>query len=756
VVVHGFPPAALGGTEVYAEAHARALHTLGDTVCVLTREADPGRPEYDVRIEDRGGLHVAFVNNTFRATRSFEETYRNDHIGRIAGRLIDDFRPEIAHIHHLTCLSTSIVGLLAQRRIPSFLTLHDYWLICHRGQLLDVDCQPCEGPEPDGCRRCLGEISGAPPLGMAAAPAVRAVVRRLPAEPARRLRQAAHAVAALAFDAAEGERQARRRFDTMRQVCADVTRFIAPSRAVRDRFVRFGVAPDRITVSPHGIDTRLLERAGRTPAPHVRLGFLGSLMVSKGPHVLLEAAVRLPRGRVTVDLFGGHAAYHGDEAYRRRIEPLLAQEGVRAHGSIGREQLAAALASIDLLVVPSVWPETSSLAILEAFAAGVPVVASRIGALPELVADGRNGLLFQPGDPDDLAKTLERVLREPELLEKLRAGIPALRTIEADARAARELYAAQLGRTAAARNGEGGRIAAVVLNYRTPDETRLAVGSLLASTIRLDQVIVVDNDEGETAREALRGLGPDVTYLHTGRNLGFSGGMNAGIREAQARGADAVLLTNSDVIVPPDCLARLMQALHDRPGAGIVGPMVLVRSDPGRVASLGMSYAPASGRMRHEGFGRAVGLVEAAGDQNVDGVSGCLMLVRRAVFDAIGLLDDDYFFGFEDLDFCLRARRAGFATVLARSAAAYHEGGRSMGSDAPRRLFFAARNHLMLARRADPDAGAFASFARSSSIVMLNVAHAVRARGASLPARLSAVARGVRDYARGRVGADGS
>jgi glycosyltransferase involved in cell wall biosynthesis len=162
VVVHGFPPTAQGGSEVYAHAHARALAALGDDVLVLTREQDPHRPEYAIREDRTDGLRVVRVNNTFRNTRTFEETYANGTIDAIASRLIDDFRPNAAHIHHLTCLSTGIVHLLAERRIPAILTLHDYWLMCHRGQLLDVDYHVCDGPDDTGaCASCLGPAGGA-------------------------------------------------------------------------------------------------------------------------------------------------------------------------------------------------------------------------------------------------------------------------------------------------------------------------------------------------------------------------------------------------------------------------------------------------------------------------------------------------------------------------------------------------------------------------------------------------------------------
>jgi GT2 family glycosyltransferase/glycosyltransferase involved in cell wall biosynthesis len=750
VVVHGFPPLAQGGSEVYAHAHARALAADGDDVLVLTRERDPSRPEYDVRRDDRDGLGILRVNNTFRNTRTFEDTYANNVIDAIAKDVIDDFRPDAAHVHHLTCLSTGIVGLLAERCIPTILTLHDYWLICHRGQLLDVDYRVCDGPDDTGvCARCLGPAGGAGPLQFLGRRAMRSIEACVPGAPARVLRRAALELAGLvACDGAAVDRE-RQRTAHMRALCSEITHFIAPSRYLRDRFVAFGVAPERITVADYGFDRRLFEaerrfqdRGPRRREKTLRLGFLGSLMVSKGAHVLLEAIQKLPTGSVSLDLFGAQISYHGDDGYGERLQPLLNQPNVHTHGPIAHEAVPAALAGVDALVVPSIWPENSPLVIHEAFLAGVPVVASRIGGIPELVKDGKNGLLFNPGDVDDLSTVLKHLLAEPTLLDRLRADIPEVRSIKEDVGMARELYRTR--REGATRAQP--RVAAIVLNYRTPDDTLLAVKSLLASRRPIDDIIVVDNDATENARGRLSSMDLHVSYLLSGRNLGFSGGVNLGIRQALARGADRVLLVNSDVIVPPDCVGRLERCLHTH-RAGITGPVVLARSEPGSISSLGMSYAPRIGRMRHRGVGMKLGDSEQVECRRVDAVSGCLMLIRREVFDTIGLFDEDFFYSFEDLDFCLRARSAGFATVLDGSVVAYHEGGLSIGPDTPLRLYFAARNHLRLASRHD------GSRLRTLFILALNVAHAIRARGASMPARLGAVARGVRDHFRNRFGA---
>ena len=441
IVVHGFPPDAHGGSELYADAHARGMAgTFGDQVVVLTREQDPERPEYAVRREVRQGVTILRINNTFRNVRSFRETYANDEIARIADAVIDEFKPQVAHIHHLTCLSTKIVDSLAQRGIPIVFTLHDYWLMCHRGQLLNTAYERCDGPGGTECGDCLGPEAGAAVPTFALAAALRVATRRLPSSVRERFHVAARRSSALLTRRELIKSAARERADTMRAVCALVTEFIAPSRNIRDRFIDFGVPVDRITVSDYGIDVTQFRRADRESSDRLRLGFLGSVMISKGPHLLLEAFQQIPHGRASVDLFGGFTPYHGDSSYWQRIEPLLGVPGVRAHGAWPHERVAEALASIDVLVVPSIWPENAAFVIREAFAAGLPVVASRIGGTPEVVRHGINGLLFEPDSVEDLRRMLLRLIDEPGLLAALGRGVFDVRCIEDDVVSTRDIY----------------------------------------------------------------------------------------------------------------------------------------------------------------------------------------------------------------------------------------------------------------------------------------------------------------------------
>ena len=327
------------------------------------------------------------------------------------------------------------------------------------------------------------------------------------------------------------------------------------------------------------------------------------------------------------------------------------------------------------------------------------------------------------------------------------------------------------------------RLAAVVLNHRTADETCRAVSSLVASHRPPDHLIVVDNDVADECRAHFasprapnsespgpspepRAPIPEVTYLHTGRNLGFSGGMNVGIRAALEAGADQVLLVNSDIVVSPECLGRLESALVDQPCGGIAGPLVLSHRHQDRVESAGIEYNRRTGRMRVLGVGtraedalsgpRGADPDASSARRGVDAVSGCLMLVAREVFDAIGPFDEQYFFGFEDLDFCLRAREQGFSTLVVGGAVAYHEGGRTIGRASSRRFYFAARNHLLVASRRGRQEGSGARACRLVWVVALSLAHAVTAKTGFLPGRLFATARGVRDHLSGRYGPDPS
>ncbi len=306
--------------------------------------------------------------------------------------------------------------------------------------------------------------------------------------------------------------------------------------------------------------------------------------------------------------------------------------------------------------------------------------------------------------------------------------------------------------SAAASERRGGLVA-IVLNYRTPDATVRAVESLLGSHRELDGLVVVDNGSGDGSADRLRAALPGATILESERNLGFSGGCNLAIAEANRFDPELVLLVNSDAVLAENAIQHLEDALTADRRHGIAGPVLLSGEDPARVSSAGIAFSTLTGRLRHHGFGevyRAGHPEQPSGRRVVDAVSGCVMLVRREVFERIGTLDESYFFSFEDVDFCLKARRAGFSTVVATAALVRHEGSLSIGRNSARKLYFSTRNHLRAAARAQDSRFPGHETLRATWIVLLSLAFAMRAGGVPRLGGLRAVVLGTWHHVRGR------
>ena len=169
----------------------------------------------------------------------------------------------------------------------------------------------------------------------------------------------------------------------------------------------------------------------------LRIGFVGTLFWHKGVHVLLDAVRALPEGRFEVKLFGDTNVFPPYVATLKKAAEGLPVEFM---GGFDETRTRDVYASIDVLVVPSIWPENSPLVIHEAFMAGVPVIGSRQGGIPELVTHGESGLLFDSGSSSELAAVICSLIEHPERLHLLRSNLPAVKSIDNDAREWESIY----------------------------------------------------------------------------------------------------------------------------------------------------------------------------------------------------------------------------------------------------------------------------------------------------------------------------
>lgn len=386
-LVHQYLPEYVGGTELYTQAVANALAQAGHQTGVFYRRSADGRG-LERRVEHGVPVWAAWAGSVSPRGR-YLAIFGDRPVEQAFERAVDDFSPDLVHVQHLMGLPAQLLRLLRRRSIPYVVTLHDYWWICANAQLLtNYGGRICAGPRLwVNCGRCALARAGQDSLWPAAptlAPllAVRARLQR------RALAQAA--------------------------------RLIAPTSFVQAWHVSHGLPGEKTEVLPHGIE-RPDPPVSRTRADHpLRIACIGGLAWQKGVHVVVEAFERLA-GPAELWVAGSETP---DPAYAQQLRGLAGPR-VRFLGGLSRAQVWACLAEVDVLAVPSLWYEAFSLIAHEAFLVGIPVIASRLGALAEVVHDDVDGLLVPPGDVGAWAAAFQRLTDEPSLLERLRAGVRA-------------------------------------------------------------------------------------------------------------------------------------------------------------------------------------------------------------------------------------------------------------------------------------------------------------------------------------------
>ncbi|MSR61486.1 MAG: glycosyltransferase [Planctomycetes bacterium] len=451
LVVHGFPPVERTGVEQYTLGLCRALARAGHRVEVFVPRKDPQLADLALRREEHGGYAINWITNNQDPT-SPREALLVPQLRNAFAAFLERERPEVVHFHHLIKLGLELVEVARERGLPTVYTAHDYYPVCHRYTLLRPDLSRCDvRGDSRACARCdlaLSHLNAQPALGDYHSGALRA---QLSAEAWSGLQAIlADRASEAGFTPEAVQEASEQRADLDRLRAAAYRGFdlvLAPSRFLIDELVRGGFARERIEYAPYGFDNAdlaALPPPRREPGRAPRFAFLGGVAKHKGVHVLLDACAQLA-GRAEVSVWGGSS----DKRYVELVRQRCGEVGAQWRGPYERAELPEILATVDALVVPSIWVENYPLVIHEALAAGRPVLASRVGALPESVQDGVNGLLFAPGDADDLARALRRCCDEPELLEQLARGITPGRTMELEAHELAARYAALRARRAA-------------------------------------------------------------------------------------------------------------------------------------------------------------------------------------------------------------------------------------------------------------------------------------------------------------------
>lgn len=249
--------------------------------------------------------------------------------------------------------------------------------------------------------------------------------------------------------------------------------------------------------------------------------------------------------------------------------------------------------------------------------------------------------------------------------------------------------------------GSGGTagVHVVVLNWNGRDDTLTCVRSVLADGIVAQHLVVVDNGSADGIEQALRAAHPDVTFVQSGANLGFTGGMNLGIRQCLAASAEFVCVLNNDTRVQPGMFAALVPFAE----AGMaVSPEVRYLHAPDK-SWFGAGVVDARRCWPRHLTAPELDALDAANPgtrvRECETLAGCCILASAATWRTVGLFDPAYFLLFEDADWSARARERGIPLVVARDALLLHAVSASFtGAGALLASFYYARNGMRFAR----------------------------------------------------------
>lgn len=432
-----FYPDPVGGTEVYVEALARQLQARGHPAVI----AAPASRDATYTHEGLTVYRFAVPAEPADAAESYGPG--DPEAARRFAAVLEAIHPDLLHLHAFTRgVSLRLVQEAKRQRLPVIFTYHTPTVSCQRGTLLQWGTTPCDGRLDERlCTQCTLHGLGLPRAVAQGVGLIHPWVsdRFLGV---RRLGRAGTALRLRGF--------VRSRHATVRALFQEADRLVAVAQWVWDLLVLNGVPPEKLLLCRHGL-AQAAPPASPTPTSPgrpLRVAFLGRLDPTKGAHLLVRAFRMAPALTATLDLYG-IVQHESERAYRQELERLAAGDRrIHFHDALPPQQVIPTLQRHHLLAIPSQWLESGPLVVLEAFAAGIPVLGSRRGGIAELVQHGVNGLLVEAGDVAAWQEALRTLCADPALQARLRAGVRPPRTMAEVAQEMEAVYHTLLPRAA--------------------------------------------------------------------------------------------------------------------------------------------------------------------------------------------------------------------------------------------------------------------------------------------------------------------
>lgn len=365
-----YPPNFVGGAELVAHFHAKTLKDLGHEVAVFAGELNRNKSQYSIFRDIYEGIPVYRINLRPENFSYYNVNFSNKVVEQHFKNLINDFSPNIVHFHHIIGLSVGLIQIAKSRGIKTVISFPDHWGFCFKNTLIKRGTEICNNF--NDCASCLPYIQD----------------QNLKNIPIRM----------------------RKDFISMQMDEADF--FICSSEYLKNAYIRAGFPKEKMRVIWNGIDHKKIVNIGKQKEnKKIRFSFVGYFGKHKGVDTLLKALSLIKhKEKIQINLVGDG---NEKEKYIQQLKAVNCMHLVHFWGKIDNSKINQVYNETDVLVLPSICPENQPTTIVEAMSSKIPVIASRIGGIPELVDDGKTGFLFSPGSHVELARKMEKFILDP-------------------------------------------------------------------------------------------------------------------------------------------------------------------------------------------------------------------------------------------------------------------------------------------------------------------------------------------------------
>jgi len=409
-VVHTFLPNYYGGTEVLVSNLAKEMSDKHD-VHVFFSNPTADVSDYNVKRRIFDGYTGWEVQKDVRKNIYFEETYIDEKVDKSFEKKLEELKPDVVHFHHLIHLSTNLPKIAKKYNVPVVFTLHDFWFQCPMIKRVDLKNEMCDAVDSQKCVKCA----------KARSPFSYTILER---------------IENIVFGNRDFD-EIKKRKKALLKAIKHCDLVIAPTKYLFEEFKKWGIPEDKFVYSADGIDNTHFSDIVKTKSKNFRFAFIGAIIPEKGLHVLIDAYNKSGIQNSLLHIFGD---LNIDGEYAAKIqEKSVKNKRIIFRGTFLPEKIGKVFKDIDCLVMPSVWAENAPLVVKNAIIAKTPVIASDIPGIKDNIEDGKNGLLFEMGDSEELRDQMKKIVKKEEY-EKIKNGIEKIKTAKDNAEELVDLY----------------------------------------------------------------------------------------------------------------------------------------------------------------------------------------------------------------------------------------------------------------------------------------------------------------------------